>query len=167
MVGLLSFLNYRSIGIHRILSADTRIGQRAESSDGELSTDPQELLDEANRLFIHAGFCSMHGPSHEHFASNCYWDRTLWETALGLDNRIGEESIFYPKRLRLFQEIYIGHTPTTNYDVEEPMHAYNVWNIDTGAAFCGRLTALNIDTKEFWQSDFVQQLYPDEKGRNK
>src|ERR1700733_14851424 len=39
------------MGIRRILSADTRIGQRAESSDGELSTDPQELLDEANRLF--------------------------------------------------------------------------------------------------------------------
>jgi serine/threonine protein phosphatase 1 len=124
-------------------------------------------IDEANRLFIHAGFCSMHGPAHEHFASNCYWDRTLWETALGLDNRIGEESIFYPKRLRLFREIYIGHTPTINYGVEEPMHAYNVWNIDTGAAFYGRLSALNIDTKEFWQSDIVQQLYPNEKGRNK
>jgi CHAT domain-containing protein len=39
------------MGNRRILSADTRIGQRAESSDRELSTDPQELLDEANRLF--------------------------------------------------------------------------------------------------------------------
>ncbi|HEX9512180.1 MAG TPA: metallophosphoesterase [Puia sp.] len=124
-------------------------------------------IDEVNRLFIHAGFCSMRGPAHEHFESNCYWDRTLWETALALDNRIGEDSIFYPKRLLLYPEIYIGHTPTVNYGVEEPMHAYNVWNIDTGAAFDGRLSALNIETKEFWQSDIVQQLYPGEKGRNK
>lgn len=124
-------------------------------------------IDEVNRLFIHAGFCSMRGPAHEHFESNCYWDRTLWETALALDNRIGKDSIFYPKRLLLHPEIYIGHTPTVNYEVEEPMHAYNVWNIDTGAAFDGRLSALNIDTKEFWQSDIVRQLYPDEKGRNK
>jgi len=124
-------------------------------------------IDHANHLFIHAGFCSMRGPAHEHFESNCYWDRTLWETALALDHRIEQDSIFYPKRLLLYPEIFIGHTPTTNYDIYEPMHAVNVWNVDTGAAFTGRLSALNVDTKEFWQSDTVQNLYPGEKGRNK
>ena len=132
-----------------------------------LNSMPYYYIDDANRLFIHAGFCSMRGPSQEHFESNCYWDRTLWETALALDNRIEEDSVFYPKRLLLYPEIYIGHTPTVNYGIGEPMHACNVWNIDTGAAFDGRLSALDIDTKEFWQSDIVQELYPDEKGRNK
>jgi serine/threonine protein phosphatase 1 len=47
------------------------------------------------------------------------------------------------------------------------MQACNVWNVDTGAAFLGKLSALNVETKDFWQSDIVQQLYPNEKGRNK
>jgi len=122
---------------------------------------------ERNRLFIHAGFSSMHGPQHEHYISNYSWDRTLWEMALTMDKRILKDSKLYPKRLLLFSEIYIGHTPTLNYDVGEPMQACNVWNIDTGAAFYGRLSAMNIDSKEIFQSDVVQTLYPDEKGRNK
>jgi serine/threonine protein phosphatase 1 len=124
-------------------------------------------IDDSNRLFIHAGFSSMHGPEKEHYITNYFWDRTLWEMALAMDKGIRKESKLYPKRLLLYPEIYIGHTPTTNYDTDIPMQACNVWNTDTGAAFMGRLTALNIDTKKFWQSDIVRHLYPDEKGRNK
>ena len=124
-------------------------------------------IDEQNRLFVHAGFSSMHGPSKEHYESNFSWDRTLWEMALTMDKRIAKESKLYPKRLLLFKEIYIGHTPTLNYDVTTPMQACNVWNIDTGAAFKGRLSCINVDTKECLQSDPVQRLYPGEKGRNK
>src|SRR5687768_11367824 len=39
-------------------------------------------VDEENRLFIHAGFTSMHGPQQEFYSSNFSWDRTLWEMAL-------------------------------------------------------------------------------------
>ncbi len=124
-------------------------------------------VDEENRLFIHAGFSSMHGPDHEHYASNYTWDRTLWEMALTMDKRIQKDSKLYPKRLLLFEEIYIGHTPTLYYDETIPMQACNVWNVDTGAAFLGRLSAMNIDTKEVFQSDVVMDLYPNEKGRNK
>lgn len=119
-----------------------------------------------NRLFIHAGFTSMKGPEQEFYESNYNWDRTLWEMALVMDKRVKKQSSLYPKRLKLYNEIYIGHTPTLYYDVELPMQAINVWNVDTGAAFTGRLTILDIDTKEFWQSDPLPELYPDEKGRN-
>jgi len=47
-----------------------------------------------------------------------------------------------------------------------PMQGCNVWNVDTGAAFHGKLSAIDIETKEVYQSDVVQILYPDEKGRN-
>jgi len=123
--------------------------------------------DEHRRLFIHAGFSSMHGPVKEHHRSNYFWDRTLWEIALAADKRISRKSLFYPKRLLLYDEIFIGHTPTTNYDVDTPMHKCNVWNVDTGAAFLGRISVMDIDTKQYWQSDVVQEFYPDEKGRNK
>lgn len=124
-------------------------------------------VDIQNRLFVHAGFTSMHGPSHEFHSSNFKWDRTLWEMALTMDKHIRKDSKLYPKRLLQFDEIYIGHTPTLNYDVTIPMQGCNVWNIDTGAAFWGSLTILDIDTKEFWQSDTLQSLYPNEKGRNR
>jgi serine/threonine protein phosphatase 1 len=125
------------------------------------------FVDENNNLFIHAGFSSMHGPSKEHYSSNYSWDRTLWEMALTMDKRVEKDSKLYPKRLKLFNEIYIGHTPTLYYDVAVPMNGINVWNIDTGAAFTGKLSILDVETKKFWQSDAVMDLYPDEKGRNK
>jgi serine/threonine protein phosphatase 1 len=123
-------------------------------------------VDEQKRLFIHAGYSSMHGPQGEVYESNYRWDRTLWEMALVMDKRVVKESVLYPKRLKLFNEIYIGHTPTINYDVEEPMNAINVWNVDTGAGFYGKLSILEVETKAFWQSDIVKTLYPNEKGRN-
>ena len=123
-------------------------------------------ISDANDLFIHAGYTSMHGPEKEHYQSNYNWDRTLWEMALTMDSRIKKESRLYPKRLKLFREIYIGHTPTLYFDSEVPMQAINVWNIDTGAAFTGRLSAIDLETKEVYQSDKVMTLYPNEKGRN-
>jgi len=124
-------------------------------------------IDKQNRLFIHAGFTSMHGPQKEVYSSNFTWDRTLWEVATTTNKRLKKTSLFYPKRLKLFHEIYIGHTPTLYYNETIPMQGCNVWNIDTGAAFTGKLTIMDIDTKEFWQSEPVKDLYPGESGRNR
>jgi serine/threonine protein phosphatase 1 len=46
------------------------------------------------------------------------------------------------------------------------MNAINIWNVDTGAAFYGKLSAIDIDTKQIFQSEKFMKLYPDEKGRN-
>ena len=124
-------------------------------------------VDDRNRLFIHAGFTSMHGPEQEFYSTNFSWDRTLWEMALTMDKRIKKNSLVYPKRLKLFNEIYIGHTPTLYYDITTPMQGCNVWNMDTGAAFTGKLSMMDIDSKQFFQSEVVADLYPGEKGRNK
>lgn len=124
-------------------------------------------VDEKNRLFIHAGFTSMHGPRQEFHTSNFGWDRTLWEMAVAIDSRIEKGSALFPKRLKLFHEIYIGHTPTVNFNSDVPMQGANVWNMDTGAAFLGKLTIMDIDTKQFWQSDPVISLYHGETGRHK
>ncbi len=124
-------------------------------------------LDENKNLFLHAGFSSMHGVEKEEYSSNFYWDRTLWEAAL-LAEELSVESLGSrtPKRFKHYNEIYIGHTPTTNYEHTDPMFAHNVINVDTGAAFKGRLTIMDMDTKKFWQSDMLPELYPEEKGRN-
>ena len=123
-------------------------------------------LDSKRRLFVHAGFTNMNGVDFEYFPGLFYWDRTLWETALALDKTMKTDDIFYPKRLTLYEEIYIGHTPVTRLGETTPVQKANVWNIDTGAAFKGPLTIMDVDTKAFWQSEPLTQLYFDEKGRN-
>ena len=72
----------------------------------------------------------------------------------------------YPKRFTIYKEIYIGHTPVTRIEQTIPVQMANVWNVDTGAAFKGPLTIINVDTKEFWQSEPLYKLYGKEKGRN-
>ncbi|MCG1036140.1 metallophosphoesterase family protein [Polaribacter sargassicola] len=124
-------------------------------------------IDKENRLFLHAGFTSSHGVKRERFKESFYYDRSLWEMLVSMDTNLDKDSIFYPKRIQHYKEIYIGHTPTTNYNEANPMNIANVWNVDTGAAFKGKITGLNIDTKEFVQSDNLPDLYPNEKGRNK
>ena len=127
---------------------------------------PLYHLDDNNRLFLHAGFTSLHGVEKEKFPELFYLDRSLWEMLLVMDRSIPKDSIFYPKRLQHYKEIYIGHTPTTNYDESSPINIESVWNIDTGAAFKGKITGINIDTKAYFQSDNLPSLYPDERGRN-
>lgn len=123
-------------------------------------------LDTENRLFIHAGFTNMKGVEHEYFKPLFYWDRTLWETALALDPNLSKDAITYPNRLTIYKEIYIGHTPVTKINETIPVNKACVWNVDTGAAFKGKLTIMDIETKEFWQSDALPELYPNENGRN-
>ena len=123
-------------------------------------------LDTGNRLFLHAGFTNLKGVEFEHFKKMFYWDRTLWEMALGLDHRISLDSEMYPARLKIYNEIFIGHTPTTRIGLTVPLKKACVWNLDTGAAFMGPLSMMCVDTKKFWQSDPLPLLYPNENGRN-
>jgi serine/threonine protein phosphatase 1 len=123
-------------------------------------------IDSENRLFVHAGFTNQNGVEHEYFDKMLYWDRSLWETVLAMDKTLLPGSQYYPKRLMQYHEIYIGHTALSRIGESTPFNVANVWNVDTGAAHKNPLTILDIATKEFWQSDPVYQLYPDEKGRN-
>ncbi len=154
-------------GMETVESYASAATQRKTQHLNFLERMPFYFIDDKNRLFIHAGFTSMHGPQKEFHNSNFSWDRTLWEMAIVMDKRIEAHSVLFPKRLKLFNEIFIGHTPTLYYNKTEPMQGCNVWNIDTGAAFNGKLSIMDIDTKQFWQSESVYTLYPGEIGRNK
>lgn len=122
-------------------------------------------LDDENRLFVHAGFTNLRGVEYEYFSEMFYWDRTLWELATSVE--LSAKSHAYPNRLKLYSEVFIGHTPTTRLGSDKPLNFNNIWNVDTGAAFKGRVSVMDIDSKAFWQSDPVFELYPDEQGRNK
>lgn len=115
-------------------------------------------LDDENRLFIHAGYQSDEGAGHDDRLSNYYWDRSLWGKAMS-----GREQII--NKTKMYKEVYIGHTTTMMWGIVHPMNKGNVWNLDTGGGFGGKLTIMDVDSKEFWQSDFVKDLYPNEIGR--
>lgn len=61
---------------------------------------------------------------------------------------------------------YLWSHPNYSYGYYHSMNAANVWNIDTGAAYKGPVTVMNVETKEFWQSDDAYTFYPNENGRN-
>ncbi|APG60716.1 metallophosphoesterase family protein [Christiangramia salexigens] len=122
--------------------------------------------DDEERLFVHAGFTNLHGPDFEYHPTGFYWDRTLWEMVLSMNDALEPGDALYPKRLQHFKEIYIGHTPVTRIGYDKPVNRANIWNVDTGAAFMGPVSAIDINTKEVFQSDPVHSLYPNEQGRN-
>ncbi|HEY5593266.1 MAG TPA: hypothetical protein VIK55_19900 [Paludibacter sp.] len=46
-----------------------------------------------------------------------------------------------------------------------PQKNCNVWNLDTGGGWEGKITIMNVDNEEFWQSDKCSNLYPEIAGR--
>lgn len=61
-------------------------------------------------------------------------------------------------------EIYIGHTSTDSFS-DVPIRHRNVWKLDQGGGYEGKLSIIDVDTHEFWQSDKVSSLYPSHHGR--
>ena len=123
--------------------------------------------DNENNLFVHGGF-NRHFYLNEQLEYTFWWDRDLWNSALSYGNMTAMESIERPKfrMIEDFKEVFIGHTATQMWGTTEPMNAANIWNIDTGAGMYGKLTLMDIKTKEYWQSDTGKELYPDYNGRS-
>ncbi|WP_293906040.1 metallophosphoesterase [Sphingobacterium sp. UBA5670] len=104
-------------------------------------------VDEKNRCFVHAGF-DQKKPFYAQEEENYYFDRRLWKDALD-QQKLGS---IIP--LTKFSQIFIGHSATTRWKTTEPMNAFEITNLDTGAGHQGKLTIMNIYTKKIWQSDF-------------
>jgi len=118
-------------------------------------------VDEGQNLFVHAGFTSQRGPDNELHGEYLFNDRTLLETAMIFRGSGHFQTDHFPMRLSLFNEIFIGHTPTLKFGYSEPIHAANVWAVDTGIKKNGKLSAIQVKTKQFWQSDLGSDLYPE------
>jgi len=124
-------------------------------------------IDDKNNLFIHGGF-NRHYKLEEQDEFLFWWDRDLWSQALSFKGMSAVEGIKQPKfkMVEDFKEIFIGHTSTQFWNENEPMNAANIWNLDTGGGWFGKVSIMNVDTKEFWQSDTGKELYPEFKGRS-
>ena len=114
-----------------------------------LAKAPLYLVDK-NKLFVHGGYNwkrSLEDTPNEVLL----WDRELINRALY------HELMGPALKLGIYDEIFVGHTPTfTLNGKHEPQKFCNVWAMDTGAGWGCRLTIMDVDTKEFWQSKVVE-----------
>lgn len=101
-------------------------------------------------LFVHGGF-NPERPIEEQPIDDLVWDRSL---------------ISYAKQHKIegYKHVFIGHT-TTQFmgqyieieDITKPVTLNNLTMMDTGAGWRGKLSAMDIQTREIWQSDFVEE----------
>jgi serine/threonine protein phosphatase 1 len=112
------------------------------------------FIDEENRLFVHAGI-QIGVPMEQQTEDYLFWERTLWQQAIRSFEVYGVPFPDHP-----YKEIYIGHTPTIGlWPDMKPVNLGNIWNIDQGIKRTGKLTLIDVATKEYWQSDNVMLLY--------
>jgi len=112
--------------------------------------------DEDNNIFVHGGFVREMSVKNTPIEI-CTWDRKMWNQALSA--KATKSNLRFTEEVK---NVFIGHTSTLSWGSDLPMKADKVWNIDTGGGGEGKLTIMNVDTEEFWQSDLVDELYPEE-----
>ncbi len=114
--------------------------------------------EKTNSLFVHGGIDPTKSMEKQTL-DTCLWDRDLLSNARFKHNQKPDY------KYAGFDHIFVGHTTTLHFKSLTPVHFCNVWGLDTGAGWGGKLTIMDRDTKEYWQSDFSADLYPDVKGR--
>jgi len=123
-----------------------------------LLTQADEYYIENNQLFVHGGI-DPGRPIDEQERETFIWDRNLVNLALY------KKELDIEEQMSPFVRIFVGHTPTLNYGSDLPITACEVWMMDTGAGYYGKLTMIDLDTGTIYQSDPVPELYPDHPGR--
>lgn len=128
-------------------------------------------IDEKDKLlFVHGGI-NTNKKIEQHNLNEVIWDRILIESAFKKHQSKPDH-----KFTNEYKEIYIGHTSTQFFyknkreklivpeEIAEhgtkPLFLCNVIALDTGAGWSGKLTIMDIKTKEYWQSDLSKTLYP-------
>lgn len=97
-------------------------------------------VDDQRRLFVHGGYRAYIGKTAEtEEPFHLMWDRQLIEYARE-----------HP--IKDYTHVFVGHTTTQLYKYYVPLKANNLTMLDTGGGWNGRLTIMNVDTFEYWQS---------------
>ncbi|GGG30478.1 metallophosphoesterase family protein [Pontibacter amylolyticus] len=119
------------------------------------------LVTDDNLLFVHAGFDTSK-PLTETDVFTLIWSRDF------IENHYRSYQKGKPFHINGYKEVYIGHTPTILLDKKQttPLRMDNLILLDTGAGYTGRLSIMDIDSQQVWQSDPVMTLYPQEEGRS-
>jgi serine/threonine protein phosphatase 1 len=132
-------------------------------------------IDDKNNLYVHGGF-NPYIELEENEFRVLIWDRDLIEYAKYLHETYLHETETPVRSINKFRNhiyrelskynnIFVGHTTTQRYESLVPVNFYNLWMLDTGAGWNEKLSIMDIDTKEYWQSDRSIDLYGKNQGR--
>jgi len=116
-------------------------------------------ISDDNKLFVHGGI-ELDKDISAQGLKIFVWDRSLYKKAEELHKIEGPNS-----KITEYEEVYIGHTTTESFSLD-PVQYCEVWNLDQGAGWGGRLSIMDVDTKVFWSSDKVSSLYNERDGKN-
>lgn len=122
--------------------------------------DASFFIETKSDLLVHGGV-PIHSWAGNVPVSTLMWDRTMVGEAVR--SGVADDPV-----VKHYGLVYCGHTPTImlrDKGSPEPRKFSNVWMLDTGASYDGKLTVFCKETKEFWQSDPVPDLYPGVKAR--
>jgi serine/threonine protein phosphatase 1 len=112
-------------------------------------------------LFVHAGVDRSRSLLMQD-EQTLFWERKIVLEALNGEGGFPPVPISTRKlRVLEFRRIFVGHTQVT-FDNFRPVFRDGVWLLDQGAGWDGKLTVMDIATEEYWQSDLVSSLYPQE-----
>ncbi len=112
-----------------------------------------QYLEVGKKLFVHGGVDPNKSLTQQNLMT-LVWDRDL--ITLARKHWMRDQPFSY----RDFEEIYVGHTTTQSFHTLLPLNFGCLWMLDTGAGWSGKLTIMDIDSKEYWQSDLSPELYP-------
>ena len=101
-------------------------------------------IDSLNNLYVHGGF-NQKVPIEKQPQDFITWDRDLVKYA----HKHSQRQNF---RVKPYNYIFTGHTSTQFFKSELPLVLGNVIMLDTGAGHLGKLSIMNIETLEYWQS---------------
>lgn len=118
-----------------------------------------------NYAFMHGGY-DWHKPLKDNDLDEIMWNRHMIQTAYTWKefNYVHEGNHKFDE----FDKIFVGHTTTQHTFSKKrepsllPAFLTNIINLDTGAGWNGKLTIMDVDSLEYWQSDLVPDLYPTE-----
>ena len=104
-------------------------------------------VDKEGRFYVHAGIDWDYPPGEQPDPEIYYKDRKTYALLAVLYEAGGYR---FP-----YRDVFIGHTKTINERPDgTPVRRANLWNLDTGAGTYGKLTIMDADTYEYWQSDW-------------
>jgi serine/threonine protein phosphatase 1 len=78
------------------------------------------------------------------YIKELFWNRNFWYYA-------------YNHKTPPYDKVFIGHTASNT----NPEKRKNIWNLDSGGGWKGKITVMNMDNEEYWQSESAIMYYPD------
>ena len=141
---------------------------------------PYYFLSDTDQVFLHGGIWPRESLITEMDKDVIVWNRDLAKLAMmghlleqnkdtnGKIQRTFEYMGIDLKDEKLvpnYKEVYLGHSTVSRVS-KNPIHFSNVILMDTGGGWEGVLSIMDIDTKEVWQSDPVEDIYKGVRPRN-